>query len=658
MVKVSSVTCVVFLIGILCFGAIGPVGAAVPASPDNQSTPQLSDEPGAERIGSMLQNAGGTVEVIVRFDDSERVSVAGSSDPIGTLQTRANRTQDDFLSYISVTDGLKTLDRFWIANAVLIEVDTTKVPLEAVTARDGVQRVHENYEITTTAASSVAQTPTTRPAQTAVFPTTQHTYGLTQINAPAAWNQYETQGEGTTVAVLDSGVDVTNHSDLTIGSNGWADFVNGRSTPYDDNGHGTHVSGTIAGHQTTAGVQYGVAPNTTLLHGKVVNASGSGSLSDLLNGMQWATTHPSDPDVLSMSLGVPTRSGDIFIEPVVNAKQAGTVVVASSGNNGVRTSSSPGNIYDAVGVGASAADESIARFSSGETIVTSTVWPATPTTATWPTDYLVPAVAAPGVDVKSALAGGGYGNKSGTSMAAPHVAGTAALMQSATAETLQPGEIETALQSTARFPSGGPTAPNDRYGSGIIDATAAVDAVTVPPEFRLRGLSAPSVLSQNESYNVTVDVTNVGDTTGTQTITYELVTKNGSTALQSSAGRTLGSGVSRTTRFEVPAASTNSLSGNYTHVISTANESTTASMTVANATSGPGDVTNDGRAALDLDGDGLYEDVNGDGKHDLRDLRPYFGYVTDASNRYAAGFDFTGDQSLDLRDLRPFFDRL
>jgi hypothetical protein len=149
--------------------------------------------------------------------------------------------------------------------------------------------------------------------------------------------------------------------------------------------------------------------------------------------------------------------------------------VISSGNSGANTSASPGNVFDSFAVGASDENRDIASFSSGDTIDTSEAWgDAAP--FEWPEEYVVPNVAAPGVDVLSAKAGGGFEELSGTSMAAPHVAGAAALIESANDQTAPDG-VETVLESTAEKPADEPSGQDPRYGNGIINASAAVEQV-------------------------------------------------------------------------------------------------------------------------------------------------------------------------------------
>ena len=306
------------------------------------------------------------------------------------------------------------------------------------------------------------------------------TYGLDQIDAPEAWSTHDTQGEGTSVAVLDTGVD-PDHPDIDLA--GWAEFDGSgnevNSEPYDCGSHGTHVSGTVAGG-SASGEHIGVAPETTLYHAGVLTLNRDGDCggtgSSVIAGMEWAVQQ--NADVISMSLG----GGGYFtpdIDAVRNAEAAGTTVVAAIGNGGEGTSDSPGNVYDSISVGASTSNRGIRPSSSGEQIDTDSAWGAA-APGDWPGTYTVPSIAAPGAGVKSSLPGGQYGRYSGTSMATPHVSGAIALLESAVDRQLDPDEIERTLESTATKPADAPAPPGDRdtrYGSGIIDVPAAIGAV-------------------------------------------------------------------------------------------------------------------------------------------------------------------------------------
>ncbi|WP_433519475.1 S8 family serine peptidase [Nonomuraea sp. CA-143628] len=230
-----------------------------------------------------------------------------------------------------------------------------------------------------------------------------------QIGATEAWKQGFT-GKGVTVAVLDSGYD-PDHPDLkgvVTHERNFSDEPDIR----DNLGHGTHVASIVAG----AGEKYrGVAPGANLAVGKVGGRSGP-SDSAVLAGMEWAATEVK-AKVVSMSLGGPDTPEADPVEQAVNtlSERTGTLFVISAGNSGAQAPvSTPGSADAALTVGAVDDHDRVAGFSSR---------------GPREGDHAIkPDITAPGVDIMAAEAGGTYVERSGTSMAAPHVAGAAAIM--------------------------------------------------------------------------------------------------------------------------------------------------------------------------------------------------------------------------------------
>lgn len=311
-------------------------------------------------------------------------------------------------------------------------------------------------------------------------------WNVERVGAPGAW-ALGVDGTGTVVASIDTGVDGS-HPALRTRYRGydpdapgsprhegnWFDAVNGRATPYDDNGHGTHVTGTMVGDDG-AGHRIGVAPGARWIAAKAFTAGGTGASSDILEAAQWllaptdanGVPHPEwAPDVINNSWGGGPGMDEWF-RPMVQAwRAAGIVPVFAAGNDGpgASTVAPPGNYPEALAVGATDANDALASFSSRG-----------------PSPYgeIKPEVAAPGVGVRSSVPGGGYAVYNGTSMAAPHVSGTAALLRSANA-ALSVEEIEALLTRTAvpRTDAQYPDHPNNGYGWGRIDAFAAVGELT------------------------------------------------------------------------------------------------------------------------------------------------------------------------------------
>ncbi|MFF1376316.1 S8 family serine peptidase [Streptomyces sp. NPDC058308] len=312
-----------------------------------------------------------------------------------------------------------------------------------------------------------------------------------QIHAPEAWAAgYD--GKGTKVAVLDTGADAE-HPDLKGRIGARKNFTD---SPDDEDrqGHGTHTTSTVGGSgAASGGRKKGVAPGAELLHGKVLNDSGSGATSWIIAGMQWAVDQKAD--VVSMSLGNPARTD--CTDPMSTAAEElaqsakGTLFVIAAGNTGpaLNSVSSPGCAPGVLTVGAVDRDDTTAPFSSRG--------PA------YGSHTLKPEIAAPGVGISAAAAGGrgpyAYQSMSGTSMATPHVAGAAALVKQRHPDwTAQ--RIKAALVSSADS-----RIPGDarETGGGRLDAKAAIDQqVLGSPAVRGGSFGWP----QNSSDRTAVDV--------------------------------------------------------------------------------------------------------------------------------------------------------
>ena len=280
--------------------------------------------------------------------------------------------------------------------------------------------------------------------------------GVAQIKAPAAWDC--SRGKGIRVAVLDTGIDGA-HPDLAANYKGGVSFVPGQ-TSADGNSHGTHCAGTIAATINGAGV-VGVAPAASLYAVKVLANNGSGQWSYLIAGINWCITNKMH--ILSMSLGGP--SAPAAVEAACNAAFSnGLLLVAAAGNSGPapNTVGVPGKYKNVIAVSAIDSANVIASFSSRGPEVE---------------------ICAPGVNVLSTIPGGGYGTKSGTSMACPHVAGAAAVVWGSHrfATNVQ---IWNLLGSTAD--NLGIPGWDTLYGYGRVDVDQAAAELVVPPAVPLR----------------------------------------------------------------------------------------------------------------------------------------------------------------------------
>jgi len=265
-------------------------------------------------------------------------------------------------------------------------------------------------------------------------------WGVNRIDAERAWNV--TRGAGIRVAVIDTGIDAS-HQDLRSNFAGGASFVPGESY-IDGNGHGTHVAGTIGARQNGSGV-IGVAPNCKLYAVKALNNSGQGNYSWIISGIIWCVRMKMD--VINMSLG-----GGGHVQAFQNACdfafQKNVLIIAAAGNAGPNddTVQFPGRYDSVISVSAIDASGDIATFSSRGHQVD---------------------ITAPGVNILSTLPGNRYGRKNGTSMAAPHVAGAAALTISSHRFTPAATIRQTLLKTADNL---GISGRDNEYGHGLIDA--------------------------------------------------------------------------------------------------------------------------------------------------------------------------------------------
>ncbi len=272
------------------------------------------------------------------------------------------------------------------------------------------------------------------------------------------------------VAIVDTGIDA-GHVDLDGGKVVcWRDFVNARTTPYDDRGHGTHVASIAAGEGQANPAYAGVAPGAALAGIKVLDDTGSGPTSVVMAGVQWAIDNKAacGIEVINLSLGSGGSSdGTDALSQMMNAAvSAGLVAVVAAGNNGPQAYSigSPAASANAITVG------SLADPGQGGTFLS--YFSSRGPTAD---GRIKPDIVAPGHTIMAAMngTGTGYTNKSGTSMATPFAAGVAALMLNAN-PTLSPAAVKATLMATTQ--DWGPSGPDPDYGAGRLDAYAAVKA--------------------------------------------------------------------------------------------------------------------------------------------------------------------------------------
>jgi hypothetical protein len=249
-------------------------------------------------------------------------------------------------------------------------------------------------------------------------------------------------GEGIKVAVFDTGV--SNHSDLLI--KGGTSFVEGYSSFSDDNGHGTHVAGTIAALNNNRGI-IGVSPNVDIYAVKVLDSNGIGNYSSVIEGINWAVQN--HINIISISFGGVEYSQ--ALEEAINyAISEGILVVAAAGNKGFgnETMLYPARFPNVLSVGAVDQDLRRATFSSVGSQLD---------------------LVAPGIDIISTSnEDNGYSVKSGTSMATPHVTGSAALLWSIDKSKTNKEILDTLQKSVT------PIGEKNEYGNGIINIANAL----------------------------------------------------------------------------------------------------------------------------------------------------------------------------------------
>jgi len=300
-------------------------------------------------------------------------------------------------------------------------------------------------------------------------------------------------GTGVKVAVCDTGVDYT-HPELASRYKGGYDYQNSDADPRDDNGHGTHVAGTIAAVNEGLGI-IGVAPQVDLYAVKVLGSTGSGSFSTIIAALDWCLAN--GIQVANFSLGSSTDPGTTTKAAFDNAAAKGLIICCSAGNSGsgANTVGFPAQYPSVIAVAATTSTDGYATYSSTGPAVD---------------------IAAPGSSIYSCKMGGGYTTMSGTSMACPHATGACALILSAgITDTNGNGlrdEVQSLLQSTAV--DLGTTGFDNYYGYGRIAVDAALTTLaggTAPtpsrfdPPSNLTGSATGTTVKLNWTDNSNVE---------------------------------------------------------------------------------------------------------------------------------------------------------
>ncbi|MEO8132499.1 MAG: fibronectin type III domain-containing protein [Betaproteobacteria bacterium] len=315
--------------------------------------------------------------------------------------------------------------------------DVHIVYMPAGTEQDAVARMRGNPAVRFAELDRLAS-----PSGTSTDSSSTGNWHLSTINASAAWKS--TVGEGVTIAILDSGVDGS-HPDLAAKMvPGW-NFVDGTSDASDSFGHGTAVAGAAAASFNDVAGTGGVAVGAKIMPVRVANAAGLAYLSNIAEGLTWA----SDRGTRIASIGFEGMAASGTMQTAARYFRArGGIVIVTAGNSGSADSTAATDAM--MVVSATDAQDRIASWSTYGNFVD---------------------ISAPGQDIRSTSVGGGYATWSGTSMAAPIVAGTAALIL-ALRPDLTPTQVESALHESAT--DLGAPGRDIYYGFGRVNVEAAV----------------------------------------------------------------------------------------------------------------------------------------------------------------------------------------
>jgi subtilisin family serine protease len=384
---------------------------------------------------------------------------------------------------------ITSIEPLWIVNA--IAVTATPAVIKEIAVRRDVREIRPN---------SVVAAPQTAAMATSAVPET----NVSLVNAPALWD-LGYRGQGMVVANMDTGVDVS-HPDLAVrwrgGTNSWYD-PNGEhpTTPTDVSGHGTWTMGVMVGGDA-GGSSVGVAPDAAWIAVKIFNDRGTATSSGIHQGFQWLLDPDGNPatadapDVVNNSWTMSTSGCLLDFQPdLANLRAAGILPVFSAGNYGPLSGSSrsPANNPEAFAVGATDDADAIYTYSSRG-----------PSPCGQPA---YPQLVAPGVGIHTTDLYGLYADPTGTSVAAPHVAGALALLLQAFPGMSADGQAA-ALESGAV--DLGAAGADNTYGYGRLDALTAYQSVGTTPDFTagVSPSSASTPAGGAVSYTVSVSPVN------------------------------------------------------------------------------------------------------------------------------------------------------
>lgn len=456
-------------------------------------------------VGGFATNAAGEPAYIAQLKgeanfDRPSVMPRGGDRKIAVVNELARVNRNTMQGVAPALDALKaqglisSFDVNPLSNTVTYNApaDKADAALKAMSEIDGITDIQRDREVkligledakagaeilmTFPKVEAPAPLPTRAPA---------NEWNVDRVNANKVWEKGIT-GAGITVGVVDTGVDVshpalkaayrgTNADGTTDHNYNFFDAVQGKKEAYDDQMHGTHVAGTIAGTAVGDKGATGVAPGVKLIASKILSSTGSGTMSGVMKGLEWMLA-PTDsegknpdptkaPDIISNSWGTNNGKDQSFRKLLQSFLAAGITPVFAAGNSGPRggTVGAPGSSPEVISVAATDKDDKVASFSSRG-----------PSPIKDPSGSdRKPDISAPGALINSTVPGGGYRVLNGTSMATPAVSGVIALVLSKHKD-LTNDEIVKAITTSARDIDA--TGYDYNTGHGLIDAEKALEA--------------------------------------------------------------------------------------------------------------------------------------------------------------------------------------
>ncbi len=429
-----------------------------------------------------------------------------------TLRSLTAKNEASVLDALAVPARSRTqvLDKFWIANMMHIRCD--REGLLSLAASGDVARIYPNVSV-----SLVEPVASSGPTQSPAAAGT----NLEAVGVRTLWAR-GLNGHGRLVASIDTGVEGVHpalagnwrgiHGDTAAA---WFDPLNA-AAPMDNNGHGTHVMGTMVGHDGADTI--GIAPGAEWITAAVIDRGSAlgATIADILRAFQWIAdpdgnpeTSSDVPDVVCNSWGISqsiiSACDSVFFQAIANVEAMGIVCVFAAGNEGPNSmtlrnpadhAGSPTNAFAIGAVDATLSDYPVPSFSSRGPSACDGI-------------SIKPDIVAPGVAIRSSYKGQTYRFMNGTSMAAPHVAAAVALLRQYNPD-LTPAQIKLALMSTATDVSN--AGPDNESGHGLINIAAALAALPGPslPTITVAGAdvdpTGDGLLSPGETASLTVSL--------------------------------------------------------------------------------------------------------------------------------------------------------